>query len=116
MLHILQIVDFHNSVTPADEGSSVSKSEQALQHVLQQFDSLQRPVLHMLGNHCLYNHPRDVLNSRLGPSLASPRAKLLQRGFCRPQAVLSTKRHSFNFPALLSRFNPQETFILPHSF
>ncbi|GAB4813996.1 hypothetical protein N2152v2_001042 [Parachlorella kessleri] len=65
-VHLGDIIDYHNSVTPPDEGSDISKSEQALQNVLQRFERLQLPVLHMLGNHCLYNHPRDELNRRLG--------------------------------------------------
>jgi hypothetical protein len=34
--------------------------------VLDEFDALQRPVWHCLGNHCLYNLPRPTLNARLG--------------------------------------------------
>jgi manganese-dependent ADP-ribose/CDP-alcohol diphosphatase len=38
----------------------------ALQAAIECFDTLERPVIHCIGNHCLYNHTRDVLNSRLG--------------------------------------------------
>jgi hypothetical protein len=40
-------------------------SEAALRCVLDEFDALQRPVWHCLGNHCLYNLPRPTLNARL---------------------------------------------------
>eukprot|EP00887_Chlorella_sp_A99_P002374 scaffold10.g2374.t1 len=50
------------------EGSEHTPSEAALARVLAHFDTLGRPVLHLLGNHCLYNAPRGVLNQRLGIS------------------------------------------------
>lgn len=33
--------------------------------MLAELDALQAPTYHMLGNHCLYNLPRDVLNQHL---------------------------------------------------
>jgi manganese-dependent ADP-ribose/CDP-alcohol diphosphatase len=59
-LHMGDIVDYHNSVHGA--------SEAALEAVLTAFDDLPAPTLHMIGNHCLYNAPRHVLNASLGIS------------------------------------------------
>lgn len=64
-----QIVDFHNSVTPAPAGASVSRQEQALRSVLEIFEGLNRPIYHLIGNHCLYCHQRPVLNRELGIDL-----------------------------------------------
>jgi len=57
-IHLGDIVDYHNV-----QGGT---SEQALQAAINCFDSLGKPVLHCIGNHCLYNAPRPVLNSLLG--------------------------------------------------
>ena len=40
-------------------------SRQALSAVLDVFDQFGGPIYHMLGNHCLYNLPRAVLNEQL---------------------------------------------------
>ena len=42
------------------------QSETAMQSVLQAFSGLQKPVYHMIGNHDLYNLPRQRLNEVLG--------------------------------------------------
>ncbi|KAL6763309.1 Metallo-dependent phosphatase [Haematococcus lacustris] len=42
------------------------QAEQVLDGLLEEFDKLEKPVYHMLGNHCLYNLPRPHLNQRLG--------------------------------------------------
>lgn len=55
------------------QASGLSHSEKALRQALQHFDRLGGPTLHLIGNHCLYNHPREELNRRLGISA-------LQRG------------------------------------
>lgn len=57
-VHLGDIVDYRNK----HNGSS----ERALEAVIACFDALERPVLHCIGNHCLYNAPRHVLNSKLG--------------------------------------------------
>lgn len=41
------------------------QSETAMQTVLDEFAKLQKPVYHMIGNHCLYNLPRKRLNECL---------------------------------------------------
>lgn len=40
-------------------------SDKALTDVLGKFEALEKPVLHILGNHCLYNMSRGLLNDRL---------------------------------------------------
>uniref|UniRef100_A0A1D2A4L9 Calcineurin-like phosphoesterase domain-containing protein n=2 Tax=Auxenochlorella protothecoides TaxID=3075 RepID=A0A1D2A4L9_AUXPR len=67
-MHLGDIVDFHNSVTPAEASAVRSRPDSALQDVLDIFTRLEAPVYHMLGNHCLYCHSRPVLNQRLGIS------------------------------------------------
>ncbi|KAH7624803.1 hypothetical protein Ndes2526B_g00171 [Nannochloris sp. 'desiccata'] len=57
-IHLGDIIDFHNS--------HHGLSEMALEAAIECFDTLERPTIHCIGNHCLYNHTRDVLNSRLG--------------------------------------------------
>ena len=58
-VHLGDIVDFH--------ASKHGVSNQALEEIIQTFDQLSpRPVLHCIGNHCLYNAPRHVLNECLG--------------------------------------------------
>ncbi|KAK9816313.1 hypothetical protein WJX74_010391 [Apatococcus lobatus] len=42
------------------------KSEASLAQLLERFGRLNRPVYHMIGNHCLYNLSRPVLNEQLG--------------------------------------------------
>lgn len=37
-------------------------AESALGKVIAEFDNLQKPHYHMLGNHCLYNLPRPVFS------------------------------------------------------
>ncbi|PSC71873.1 manganese-dependent ADP-ribose CDP-alcohol diphosphatase-like [Micractinium conductrix] len=64
-IHLGDIVDYHNTTLPPCEETGVSRSEKALREVLHHFDRLQKPTLHLLGNHCLYNHPREELNKRL---------------------------------------------------
>lgn len=54
------------------DGKAVTHSDQALKDVLDEFDRLETPVYHVIGNHCLYNFPRDELNQRL--RIASPTA------------------------------------------
>lgn len=58
-------------------------SEAALRRVLDVFDGLQQPVYHTLGNHCLANLPRPVLNAALGmpPGPASYYSAVLHPGF-----------------------------------
>eukprot|EP00889_Picochlorum_renovo_P000925 jgi/Picre1/27955/NNA_000916.t1 len=58
VVHLGDIVDFH--------AKQHGKSDQALADIVECFDGLEKPVLHCIGNHCLYNHPRHVLNDRLG--------------------------------------------------
>lgn len=62
---VVQLVDVHATRVPTDPEAP----ERALQAVLSHFRRLQRPVLHTLGNHCLYSFTRQQLNSRLGVSL-----------------------------------------------
>lgn len=58
-VHLGDIVDFH--------ASKHGVSNQALDEIIGTFDILSpRPVLHCIGNHCLYNAPRHVLNECLG--------------------------------------------------
>jgi manganese-dependent ADP-ribose/CDP-alcohol diphosphatase len=57
-IHLGDIIDFHNS--------HHGLSEMALQAAIECFDTLEKPTIHCIGNHCLYNHTRQVLNSRLG--------------------------------------------------
>jgi manganese-dependent ADP-ribose/CDP-alcohol diphosphatase len=57
-IHLGDIVDWHN----AQQGGS----EAALDAVVSSFDDLGVPVLHCIGNHCLYNAPRPRLNAILG--------------------------------------------------
>lgn len=64
-IHLGDIIDYHNSLLPDCETSGLSRSEKALREVLHHFDRLERPTLHLLGNHCLYNHTREELNRRL---------------------------------------------------
>lgn len=64
-IHLGDIIDYHNSLLPDCQASGLSRSEKALREVLRHFDRLARPTLHLLGNHCLYNHPREELNRRL---------------------------------------------------
>ncbi|KAK9845692.1 hypothetical protein WJX84_000667 [Apatococcus fuscideae] len=64
-MHLGDILDGYH---PKDE------SDAALTELLRRFSRLNKPVYHMLGNHCLYNLPRPVLNERLrmgGPDTAS---------------------------------------------
>jgi len=58
-LHLGDILD---SFCPREE------SVDALRRVITTFDGLQQPVYHTLGNHCLANLPRPVLNAALGIS------------------------------------------------
>lgn len=109
-IHLGDIIDFRNSTLPDCPDTGLAQSERALRRVLQHFDRLGRPTLHLLGepqpaaracgsrpcgsgvcsaavagfahiapappvpphacagNHCLYNHPREELNRRLGIS------------------------------------------------
>ncbi|KAL4440436.1 hypothetical protein ABPG75_003437 [Micractinium tetrahymenae] len=64
-IHLGDIIDYHNSLLPDCEATGLSRSEKALREVLHHFDRLARPTLHLLGNHCLCNHPREELNRRL---------------------------------------------------
>jgi len=56
----IQFGDIIDGFNPKD------KSETALQSVLDEFALLHKPVYHMIGNHCLYNLPRNRLNEALG--------------------------------------------------
>ena len=56
----IQFGDLIDGFNPKDQ------SEKAMQTVLTQFAKLQKPVYHMIGNHCLYNLPRQRLNEVLG--------------------------------------------------
>ncbi|XP_068667246.1 manganese-dependent ADP-ribose/CDP-alcohol diphosphatase [Aristolochia californica] len=38
-----------------------SESRSAIQKVITEFNNFHRPIYHMLGNHCLYNLPRETL-------------------------------------------------------
>lgn len=58
-IHLGDIVDYHNS-------HHQGKSETALAAAIECFDDLGAPVLHCIGNHCLYNAPRSKLNELLG--------------------------------------------------
>ena len=58
-IHLGDIVDYHNS-------HHQGKSETALAAAIECFDDLGVPVLHCIGNHCLYNAPRSKLNELLG--------------------------------------------------
>lgn len=58
VVHLGDIVDYH--------AKQHGHSDQALADIVACFDELEKPVLHCIGNHCLYNHPRHVLNERLG--------------------------------------------------
>ena len=40
-------------------------ADAALQDLIDTFDTLQRPHWHMIGNHCLYNLPREVRSKAL---------------------------------------------------
>ena len=42
----------------------------AITSVLDEFAGLDRKVHHIIGNHCLYNLPRQELNERLGGFMA----------------------------------------------
>eukprot|EP00192_Tetraselmis_astigmatica_P013236 CAMPEP_0117671066 /NCGR_PEP_ID=MMETSP0804-20121206/13120_1 /TAXON_ID=1074897 /ORGANISM="Tetraselmis astigmatica, Strain CCMP880" /LENGTH=338 /DNA_ID=CAMNT_0005479471 /DNA_START=250 /DNA_END=1266 /DNA_ORIENTATION=- len=55
-LHLGDIVD----------GFAKENAPFALESVLQEFSKLGRPVFHLIGNHCLYNLPRKLLNHRMG--------------------------------------------------
>ena len=57
-VHLGDIVDYH--------ASKRGVSQEALEAIVECFDSLNTPVLHCIGNHCLYNAPRHVLNEQLG--------------------------------------------------
>jgi manganese-dependent ADP-ribose/CDP-alcohol diphosphatase len=58
-IHLGDIVDFH--------ASKHGVSNEALDEIIETFDQLSpKPVLHCIGNHCLYNAPRHVLNECLG--------------------------------------------------
>lgn len=57
-VHLGDIVDFH--------ASKHGVSDQALDDIVGCFDVLETPVLHCIGNHCLYNATRSVLNEKLG--------------------------------------------------
>lgn len=69
-IHLGDIIDYHNSLQPkSPRGITPSASEKALQDVLDQFEKLEKKqvaTLHCLGNHCLYNMSREILNERLG--------------------------------------------------
>jgi len=56
----IQFGDLIDGFNPKD------KSETALRSVLDEFALLCKPVYHILGNHCLYNLPRNRLNEALG--------------------------------------------------
>lgn len=56
----IQFGDLIDGFNPRD------KSETALKSVLDEFSLLQKPVYHMIGNHCLYNLSRKKLNEALG--------------------------------------------------
>lgn len=56
----IQFGDLIDGFNPKD------KSDIALQSVLDEFALLNKPVYHMIGNHCLYNLPRKRLNEALG--------------------------------------------------
>lgn len=55
----VQCGDIIDGFNPKDQ------SEAAMQSVLSEFAKLQKPVYHMIGNHCLYNLPRHRLNELL---------------------------------------------------
>jgi manganese-dependent ADP-ribose/CDP-alcohol diphosphatase len=60
-VHLGDIVDYHNSL------AGPAASDAALRAACAVFDALgSRPVLHCIGNHCLYNASRPELNERLG--------------------------------------------------
>ena len=56
----IQFGDLIDGFNPKDQ------SETALKRVLDEFSLLQKPIYHMIGNHCLYNLPRTRLNKALG--------------------------------------------------
>ncbi|CAL8470374.1 g9916 [Coccomyxa elongata] len=64
-IHFGDIIDGYH---PKDQSMA------ALDAITASFDELGKPHWHMIGNHCLYNLPREVLNARLnmgGPGGAS---------------------------------------------
>lgn len=56
-IHLGDILDIHQ---PRE------RSSEALDKVLTHLSKLNKPMKHIIGNHCLYNLPRAVLNARLG--------------------------------------------------
>lgn len=56
----IQFGDLIDGFNPKDQ------SETAMKTVLDEFALLQKPVYHMIGNHCLYNLSRQRLNEVLG--------------------------------------------------
>ena len=56
----IQFGDLIDGFNPKDQ------SETAVKTVLDEFALLQKPVYHMIGNHCLYNLSRQRLNEVLG--------------------------------------------------
>ena len=56
----IQFGDLIDGFNPKDQ------SEVAMKTVLDEFALLQKPVYHMIGNHCLYNLSRQRLNEVLG--------------------------------------------------
>lgn len=69
----------HNAILPASPRATTPRPDTALEAVLSEFAPLRVPVLHMLGNHCLWNHPRGILNARLRID-AFQAAELASRG------------------------------------
>eukprot|EP00638_Chattonella_subsalsa_P009670 CAMPEP_0117737930 /NCGR_PEP_ID=MMETSP0947-20121206/2818_1 /TAXON_ID=44440 /ORGANISM="Chattonella subsalsa, Strain CCMP2191" /LENGTH=340 /DNA_ID=CAMNT_0005553505 /DNA_START=225 /DNA_END=1247 /DNA_ORIENTATION=- len=55
-VHLGDILDIH---CPAEEADG------ALSRVIDAFNIFPKRTYHLVGNHCLYNHPRQVLNERL---------------------------------------------------
>ncbi|KAI3431396.1 hypothetical protein D9Q98_004449 [Chlorella vulgaris] len=71
-IHLGDLCDGHNSQMGECAATRLTHSEKALRSALAHFERFGKPTLHLLGNHCLYNHPREELNQRLGISDFQP--------------------------------------------
>ena len=73
---------------PSFTSFSQDKSHDALTSILTEFERLGRPTYHLIGNHCLYNLERPILNDRHG-AVNMPGGGLLSAAFfCLGEAPL----------------------------